>query len=73
MRVALDGVSQTSPLIPNGITTALIDPATGLLVPGGTPGAISEYLKTEDAARLETATSSSARSSTSERESFDIF
>lgn len=74
MRTALDGVPEVQPLIPDGITTALIDPDSGLLVPGGTPGAISEYMKTEDAARLETASSRASRDgATSERESFDIF
>ncbi|HMN34290.1 MAG TPA: penicillin-binding protein 1A [Chiayiivirga sp.] len=73
MRAALNGVPEVHPMIPNGITTALIDSGSGLLVPAGTPGAISEYMKTEDAARLETASAGANRNATSERESFDIF
>ena len=63
----------TQPTIPNGIVTALIDPHTGLLAPAGTPGAITEFMKVEDAARLESASSDASRQGTTERESFDIF
>ncbi len=73
MRAALAGLPQETVPIPDGIVTTLIDPATGLLAPAGTPGAITEFMKTEDAARLETASREAIRNSTSERESFDIF
>lgn len=73
MRAALDGVPETPPTIPNGIVTALIDPHTGLLAPAGTPGAINEFMKVEDAARLESASGDATRHATTERESFDIF
>ncbi len=73
MRTALDGMPDTQPTIPNGIVTALIDPHTGLLAPAGTPGAITEFMKVEDAARLESASSDASRQGTTERESFDIF
>ncbi|MCX7556429.1 penicillin-binding protein 1A [Xanthomonadaceae bacterium JHOS43] len=73
MRAALDGVPESTPPIPNGIVTALIDPYTGLLAPAGTPGAISEFMKVEDAARVESASNESNRNGTTERESFDIF
>lgn len=73
MRAALEGVEQTPLTTPNGIVTVLIDPTTGLLVPAGTPGAISEFMKVEDAARLESASSEAANRNTTERESFDIF
>ena len=73
MRAALDGVPDTQATIPNGIVTALIDPNTGLLTPAGTPGAISEFMKIEDAARLESASGDANRQGTAERESFDIF
>ncbi len=73
MRAALAGVPQVTAPIPDGIVTTLINPATGLLVPAGTPGAISEFMKIEDAARLENASRDATRNDTSERESFDIF
>lgn len=73
MRAALDGVAQEEAPMPDGIVTTLIDPATGLLVPAGTPGAIREFMKVEDASRLENASRDAIRESTSGRESFDIF
>ncbi len=73
MRAALDGMPDIPPTIPNGIVTALIDPHTGLLAPAGTPGAINEFMKVEDAARLESASSDASRQNATERESFDIF
>ena len=73
MRAALEGVPQEDAPIPDGIVTTLIDPATGLLVPAGTPGAIREFMKVEDASRLENASREAIRNPTSGRESFDIF
>jgi penicillin-binding protein 1A len=72
MRVALDGVPEPAQDMPNGIATALVDPGSGLLVPPGTPGAISELFKVEDIARLETRMATSGQN-TSEQEAFDIF
>ena len=72
MRAALDGLPQVTAPIPEGIVTTLINPATGLLAPAGTPGAMTEYMKVEDAARLESA-SREAQKPTTERESFDLF
>ncbi|HET9049664.1 MAG TPA: penicillin-binding protein 1A [Chiayiivirga sp.] len=73
MRTALDGVPQLETPIPEGIVTTLIDPATGLLAPAGTPGAMTEYMKVEDAARLENASRDAAHTPATERESFDLF
>ena len=73
MRAALAGLPQQTAPIPDGIVTTLIDPRTGLLVPAGSPGAITEFMKIEDAARLENASRDAIRNNTSERESFDIF
>ena len=73
MRAALAGRPQEAAPIPNGIVTTLIDPATGLLAPAGAPGAIKEFMKVEDAARLENASREAIRNNISERESFDIF
>jgi penicillin-binding protein 1A len=72
MRVALDGVPEADQTMPNGIATALISPSSGLLVPAGTPGAMSELFKVEDIARLETRMATSGQNS-SESEAFDIF
>ncbi len=72
MRVALDGVPEAEEDMPNGIATALISPSSGLLVPAGTPGAMSELFKVEDIARLETRMATSGQNS-SEQEAFDIF
>lgn len=73
MRAALDGVPEETPVIPAGVVTTWIDPTSGLLVPAGTPGAISELMKTEDVARLESASGEAWRERVNERESFDIF
>lgn len=73
MRAALEGRAHEEIPIPEGIVTTLIDPDTGLLAPAGSPGAISEYMKIEDANRLENASREATRHSTSERESFDLF
>ena len=73
MRAAVEGVPQEDAPIPDGIVTTLIDPATGLLVSAGTPGAIREFMKVEDASRLENASRDAIRDPTTGRESFDIF
>jgi penicillin-binding protein 1A len=72
MRVALQDVPQPELEMPNGIATALISPGSGLLVPAGTPGAISELFKVEDIARLESRMATSGQTTT-EQEAFDIF
>jgi penicillin-binding protein 1A len=72
MRAALDGVPEAPIDMPNGIATALVDPSSGLLVPPGTPGAMSELFKVEDIARLETRMATSGQTA-SEQEAFDIF
>lgn len=71
MRVALEGEPEQVAALPEGITTAMIDPETGLLAAPGTPGAIPEVFRIEDIARLE---QRAARAETAqEKESFDIF
>jgi penicillin-binding protein 1A len=72
MRVALQDVPEAELDMPNGIATALISPSSGLLVPAGTPGAMSELFKVEDIARLETRMATSGQNA-SESEAFDIF
>jgi penicillin-binding protein 1A len=71
MKVALDGVPEAEPPLPNGLVTALIDPSTGRLVPAGSPGAMAELFKAEDIARLESR--SATDNTASQREAFDIF
>lgn len=71
MKVALEGLPEQQPSLPNGLATALINPDSGRLVPPGTPGAISELFRVEDIARLERQVESDAR--TEQREAFDIF
>ena len=52
MGVALKGVPLIDPTPPNGIITASINRSTGGLVPEGTPGAMTEYFKSEDYDRI---------------------
>lgn len=51
MADALDGVPETLPPTPPGITSALIDPATGKLAYPGQSNAIREYFRTEQLPR----------------------
>jgi penicillin-binding protein 1A len=71
MRVALEEAPERMPALPEGIATALIDPDTGRLVSPGTPGAIPEFFKVEDIARLERQVEDTQQSD--QREAFDIF
>ncbi|GIX34557.1 MAG: penicillin-binding protein 1A [Lysobacteraceae bacterium] len=71
MREALAGEPERLPPQPEGITTALIDPETGLLAAPGTPGAVLEYFRVEDVARLEQRVERSRNEP--RKESFDIF
>lgn len=73
MRTALAGQAQVDTPIPEGIVTTFIDRDTGLLAPAGSAGAMAEYMKVEDASRLENASRDAVRNHASERESFDIF
>ena len=52
MRVALDGVPEKPFNMPAGISTAQIDPETGLLAPPGAEHTISEVFRTEDLTRI---------------------
>ncbi|MBS0589790.1 MAG: penicillin-binding protein 1A [Proteobacteria bacterium] len=52
MRVALEGVPEKPFDMPAGISTAQIDPETGLLAAPGAEHAMSEVFRTEDLARL---------------------
>jgi len=52
MRVALDGVPEKPFNMPPGISTAQIDPETGLLASPGAEHTISEVFRTEDLTRI---------------------
>lgn len=71
MRVALEGVPEQLPPMPEGVVTALIDPATGRIASPGSASALSEIFRTEDLARLEQR--SVVAESEQAREAFDIF
>ena len=72
MRVALTDVPQRDIEPPPGIVIASINRSSGRLVPAGTPGAMEEYFKSEDLARVENATPE-LDTETKNEESFDIF
>ena len=52
MRAALDGVPEKPFDMPSGISTAQIDPESGLLAPPGAEHTISEVFRTEDLTRI---------------------
>jgi penicillin-binding protein 1A len=52
MGAALKGQPLADPTPPNGIVTVAVNRSTGALVPEGTPGALVEYIKTEDYDRI---------------------
>ncbi len=54
MRVALKGQAEKTMPQPADIVTASIDPATGNLLPDGTPGSILEYFRKDDLTRIST-------------------
>lgn len=72
MRAALTDVPQREIEPPSGIVTASIDRGSGRLVPAGTPGALPEFFKAEDLARVEN-TTPELDTETKTEESFDIF
>ena len=72
MRVALKDVPVVEAAPPPGIVTAAISPATGRLLPEGTPGAMTEYFKREDYERI-TTSGFDLDPALSNEEAFDIF
>ncbi len=71
MRVALDGVPELDLTPPAGITTARIDPASGLL--SDAPDAIVEVFRTDDVQRLATLGAAHAEEKDGEQQSYEIF
>jgi penicillin-binding protein 1A len=72
MRAGLEGVPESQHPLPPGIATVSIDPSTGALLPAGSTGAITEFVRVEDIPRLERSSEADARTLNRE-ESFDIF
>ncbi|MFY2763624.1 penicillin-binding protein 1A [Arenimonas sp. MALMAid1274] len=72
MRTALKDIPDVEPVVPAGIVTASISPATGRLVPEGSPGSIQEYFKSEDYDRI-TSSGFDLDPELSNEEAFDIF
>ena len=72
MRTALRDVPVIEPVVPAGIITASISPANGRLVPGGSPGSMQEYFKSEDYDRI-TSSGFDLDPELSNEEAFDIF
>lgn len=72
MRVALKDVPVVELVPPPGIVTASISPATGRLVPEGSPGSMTEFFKREDYERISTS-GFDLDPELSNEEAFDIF
>lgn len=72
MRVALKDVPVVELVPPPGIVTAAINPATGRLVPEGSPGSMPEFFKREDYERISTS-GFDLDPELSNEEAFDIF
>jgi len=72
MRVALEGTAETPLSMPDGISTAMINPDTGMLAEAETVGALPELFRVEDIGRLEQRGITQAERER-EREAFEIF
>jgi penicillin-binding protein 1A len=74
MRVALDQLPETPLEVPSGLTTARIDPSTGLLLGAlDGDGGVLEVFKVEDIARLAAQREAPDASREGERQSYEIF
>ncbi|TXK62520.1 penicillin-binding protein 1A [Alkalisalibacterium limincola] len=72
MGAALEDVAEREFEPPEGVTTAWINPESGWLVPAGTPGAISEFFKSEDLNRMQVRDPAEEQRAT-QQEAFEIF
>jgi penicillin-binding protein 1A len=72
MREALAEVPVVEPTVPAGIITASINPASGRLMPEGSPGSIREFFKREDYDRI-TRSGFDLDPEFDDEEAFDIF
>ena len=73
MRVALDGVPDQVPEIPEGVTQARIDPKTGLLAGLGNRQAIMEVFNTENLPPMESAVEGGQSETGLEEDPYDGF
>ena len=72
MGAALTDVPVADPAPPAGLLTVTINPATGGLLPDGTPGGLIDYVKTEDYDRM-MASGFGAEAGEVQEEAFDVF
>ena len=72
MRVALEGVPEVEPVMPPGITTARIDPGSGMLLGGAGEGGTQEFFRAEDISRLMSASVSESEQDR-EQQTYEIF
>jgi len=72
MGAALTDVPVANPAPPAGLLTVTINPATGGLLPDGTPGGRTDYVKTEDYDRM-MASGFGVETGEVKEEAFDVF
>ena len=72
MGAALTDVPVANPAPPAGLLTVTINPATGGLLPDGTPGGRTDYVKTEDYDRM-MASGFGVEAGEVQEEAFDVF
>ena len=72
MRAALKDVPVPESVPPPGIVTVSISPGSGNLLPQGTPGALTDYMKQEDYDRI-LASGYNQSTPDNDQEAFDIF
>ena len=73
MRTALENVPVVEPVPPPSLVVASISPATGRIVPEGTPGSITEYFKQSEYDRITSTGGYESDPVLSNEEAFDIF
>jgi penicillin-binding protein 1A len=72
MGAALEGVAVAAPEPPQGLLRVTVNPATGGLLPDGTPGGFIDYVKSEDYDRM-MASGFGLDGAEVEEEAFDVF
>ncbi len=73
MRVALDGIADTPPVMPDGLASARIDPETGLLAALDNPDAIVELFEAGNLPRMEQAAEGVDPDAASEEDPYDLY
>lgn len=72
MGAALKDVPVADPALPAGLLRVTVNPATGGLLPDGTPGGLTDYVKTEDYDRM-MASGFGVETGDVQEEAFDVF